>query len=179
FIFGVPDTYQFHKLNIIKQHRHHYSGVASLGPGFVSALQDKLGAGISFHPFININSRLIKYGVVNTYTPHRDLSRWETLYLAGPLQKPVLVLTDNPAVKEANESNLRSAIRVAMLLLPETFTERALYTTITGLSYKGDPRMDVGGDNPHKVENIVRDQLVHFRDPYSGFLRGSSGVSLL
>ena len=166
FIFGVSYTQHWHSLNL-QQHRNHYSAVGSLGSYAVSRLQDSIGAGVYFNPYITVNGTLIKYGVVNLDTLCKDLSEWNTMYVAGRLQKPVKILRDNPSVRLANQVNLMSAVRTALLLLPEDFTENELYSTIAGLSYMGDPRMSVGGDDPRKVANIVKHQLPNFRRLYA------------
>ncbi|RXG61889.1 Phosphatidate cytidylyltransferase, mitochondrial [Armadillidium vulgare] len=44
---------------------------------------------------------------------------------------------ENEELKNALKINLYSALRTALLILPETFTEQQLYTTIAGLSYSG------------------------------------------
>jgi mitochondrial translocator assembly and maintenance protein 41 len=49
----------------------------------------------------------------------------------------VKILRDEPRVRLANQVNLFSALRTAMLLLPEEFTEFELYSTIASLSYMG------------------------------------------
>ena len=89
----------------------------------------------------------------------RDLEEWETLYMAGRLQKPVKILRQDAKLALATKKNLENAIRAALLMLPERFTEEDLYLTIAGLSYSGDFRMLVG-ENPHKVFNIVYAQMV-------------------
>ncbi|KAE8318492.1 mitochondrial matrix Mmp37-domain-containing protein [Aspergillus transmontanensis] len=53
------------------------------------------------------------------------------------MQKPVIVLQDNAAIRDAGRANLVSALRTALLLLPGRFTERELYATLAGLSYMG------------------------------------------
>ena len=166
FIFGVSYTQHWHSLNL-QDHRDHYSWVGSLGSYAVTKLQDSFGAGVYFNPYITVNGTLIKYGVVNLDTLCRDLSEWDTLYLAGRLQKPVKILRDNPAVRLANQVNLIAAVRTALLLLPPEFTEKELYSTIAGISYMGDPRMTIGGDDPQKVNNIVTHQLANFRRLYT------------
>lgn len=114
---------------------------------------------------------MVKYGVVNIDTLCRDLSDWDTLYMAGRFHKPVKILRNDPRVLLSNHANLLSAIRVALLLLPETFTEHKLYTTIAGLSYMGDPRMSLPTENVNKVQNIVNNQLSNFRRLYSPLVR--------
>jgi mitochondrial translocator assembly and maintenance protein 41 len=176
FIFGVSYTQHWHSLNI-QEHRDHYSSVASLGSYAVSRLQDSFGAGVYFNPYVTVNGTLIKYGVVNIDTLCHDLSEWNTLYLAGRLQKPVKILRDNPSVRLANQVNLISAVRAALLLLPPDFTEQDLYATIAGISYMGDPRMSIGGDDPRKVHNIVSNQLPNFRRLYAPLIENLPNIS--
>ncbi|KAL8343805.1 hypothetical protein RB601_004355 [Gaeumannomyces tritici] len=166
FIFGVSHTQHWHSLNI-RQNRHHYSGLASLGSGLVSRVQDRYGAGVYFNPYVQVEGVLVKYGVVNIDTLCRDLLEWDTLYLAGRLHKPVKIIRDNARVRIANQTNLLAAIRTALLMLPEEFTERELYSTIAGLSYLGDPRMRFPTENPRKVANIVGHNAIHFRNLYA------------
>lgn len=176
FIFGVSYSQHWHDINI-SEHRDHYSGVASLGSFAVSKLQDSFGAGCYFNPYVTVNGTLIKYGVVNIDTLCHDLSEWNTMYIAGRLQKPVKILRDNPSVRVANQINLISAVRTALLLLPPDFTEQDLYSTIAGISYMGDPRMTIGGDDPRKVQNIVRGQLTNFRRLYAPLIDTLPNIS--
>ncbi|PGG95937.1 hypothetical protein AJ80_09888 [Polytolypa hystricis UAMH7299] len=176
FIFGVSYSQHWHALNL-NQHRDHYSAMGSLGSYVVSQAQDKWGAGVYFNPYITVNGTLIKYGVVNIDTLCKDLSDWDTLYLAGRLQKPVKILRDHPKVRLANQVNLLSAVRVALLLLPEQFTEHQLYSTIAGLSYLGDPRMSLSSEDPQKVNNIVSHQMTNFRQLYAPLINTLPNVS--
>ncbi|KAI9811509.1 MAG: Mitochondrial translocator assembly and maintenance protein 41 [Thelocarpon impressellum] len=175
-IFGVSYTQHWHSLNL-QQHRDHYSLLGSFGSGLVSRVQDNWGAGVYFNPYVTVNGTLIKYGVVNLDTLCKDLSQWDTLYLAGRLQKPVKILRDDPRVRLANQVNLISALRTALLLLPASFDELQLYGTIAGISYMGDPRMSLPTENPHKVSNIVANQLTHFRRLYAPLIDNLPNVS--
>ncbi|KAI1352033.1 mitochondrial matrix Mmp37 [Xylaria sp. FL0043] len=166
FIFGVSHTQHWHSLNL-SQHRDHYSALGSLGSGAVSYVQDKWGAGVYFNPYVTVDGIQIKYGVVNLDTLCRDLSEWDSLYLAGRLHKPVKILRDDPRVRLSNQINLLSALRTALLLLPPTFTEQELYATIAGISYLGDPRMALPTENPKKVSNIVSHNMLNFRRLYA------------
>ncbi|KAH8804697.1 mitochondrial matrix Mmp37-domain-containing protein [Xylogone sp. PMI_703] len=176
FIFGVSYTQHWHSLNL-HQHRDHYSALGSLGSGAVSWVQDKWGAGVYFNPYVVVNGTLIKYGVVNLDTLCSDLSEWNTLYLAGRLQKPVKILRDDPRVRLANQVNLISALRTALLLLPPTFTEQQLYGTIANISYLGDPRMSLPTEDPQKVANIVGNNLPNFRRLYGPLIENLPNVS--
>eukprot|EP01126_Amoeba_proteus_P061977 TRINITY_DN8367_c0_g1_i1.p1 TRINITY_DN8367_c0_g1~~TRINITY_DN8367_c0_g1_i1.p1 ORF type:complete len:218 (-),score=60.47 TRINITY_DN8367_c0_g1_i1:24-677(-) len=72
-----------------------------------------------------------------------------------PPQPPSTTNEVQNKLEEAFQQNLRSALVVSIYLLPSTFTELQLYTQIVHLSYMGDIRMNVRGENPKKVENIV------------------------
>jgi mitochondrial translocator assembly and maintenance protein 41 len=178
FIFGVSHTQHWHSLNL-GQHRDHYSSVGALGSGAVSAIQDRWGAGVYFNTYVTVEGIMIKYGVVTLETLKRDLREWDTLYLAGRLQKPVKILRDDPQVRMANQINLMSALRTALLLLPEKFTERELYSTIAGISYLGDPRMAFPTENPKKVANIVNNNLQNFRRLYAPLIESLPNVGFV
>ncbi|KAI1113425.1 mitochondrial matrix Mmp37 [Nemania sp. NC0429] len=175
FIFGVSHTQHWHSLNLT-QHRDHYSALGSLGSGAVSYVQDKWGAGVYFNPYVTVEGIQIKYGVVSLDTLCRDLSEWNTLYLAGRLHKPVKILRDDPRVRLSNQINLLSALRTALLLLPPTFTEQELYGTIAGISYLGDPRMALPTENPKKVSNIVSHNMLNFRRLYAPLVESLPNV---
>jgi translocator assembly and maintenance protein 41 len=75
--------------------------------------------------------------------------------------------------------NLIAAVRTALLLLPPEFTEQQLYSTIAGISYMGDPRMSIGGENPGKVNNIVKHQLSNFRRLYAPLIENLPNISFV
>lgn len=175
-IFGVSYSQHWHSLNM-RQNPDHYSMLRHLGSGAVSFVQDKVGAGVFFNPYVEIDGLKIKYGVVNIDTLLGDLTNWNTLYLAGRLHKPVKILRDEPRIRFTNQSNLISALRTSLLTLPEEFTELDLYSTLAGISYLGDPRMTFG-ENPNKVKNIVNNQFINFRNLYSPLLDMLPNVEL-
>ncbi|KAI9308994.1 mitochondrial matrix Mmp37 [Cunninghamella echinulata] len=177
FIFGVSHPGHWHALNI-QQNPHHYSSLKRLGSSTVATLQDKFGAGVYFNPYVEVNGIMIKYGVVSIDKLCRDLIDWETLYLAGRMHKPVKILRDDARVRLANQVNLTEAVRVALLTLPEHFSEKELFEKIAGISYVGDFRMVVG-ENPNKVKNIVGAQLDHFHRLYISLLGDLPNVAIL
>ncbi|KAF2243649.1 mitochondrial import protein-like protein mmp37 [Trematosphaeria pertusa] len=176
FMLATRFSQHFHSLNL-REHRDHYSFLGSLGSGVVSHVQDAYGAGAYFNPYITINGTMIKYAVVNLDTLHRDLTDWDTLYLAGRLHKPVKILFEEPNIRVANQRNLLSAVRCALLLLPPQFTEKQLYSTIAGLSYQGDPRMTYGSEHPKKIDNIVTHQIKNFRYLYHDLITSLPNIS--
>lgn len=54
FIFGVSHPGHWHALNM-QQNPHHYSSVRMLGSSTVSMLQEKMGAGVYFNPYVEVN----------------------------------------------------------------------------------------------------------------------------
>ncbi len=62
-------------------------------------------------------------------------------------------------------------------MLPAEFTEEELFVKITGVSYSGDIRLKLGGENPHKIFNIVYRQLEDFRAIYGPLIDEIPNVS--
>ncbi|SGY84559.1 BQ5605_C009g05704 [Microbotryum silenes-dioicae] len=183
FVFAVSHPSHWHAINMA-QNPHHYSlPMRLLGSDAVAWMQEKgLGANVWFNVDVQIKGKTLKYGVISIDALCRDMLDWETLYVSGRTQKPrrsdaasiphfqVRILKDDARVRLANQVNLASALRTALLRLPEDFTEVELFEEIAGLSYRGDFRMKVG-ENPLKVRNIVAAQLDAFRSLYGGLLK--------
>ncbi len=169
-ILAVDDPVRWHAKNLAVRPQD-YSLLSLLGPHVVADVQE-WGAGMYYNPHVRFGKQEIKYGVTSTRRLLDDLLHWRDLYSAGRLQKPVRTLKDDPEVADAKQTNLAAAVSAARLLLPETFTERDLYATITGLSYGGDVRMGVG-EHPKKISNIVSGSLPAFRALYDDALASS------
>lgn len=171
-IHVVDDLGAFHKRNT-QQLPQHYSTTRVALLNLIQGLE-----GIYFNPYCNINHSVVKYGVVLRHGALRDLTEWLQMYFAGRMQKPVNYVRDNDAmVKFLNQFNLKNAMTLLVIILggarlshrpqvQELFTERQLYEQITRLSYLGDFRMYVGGENPNKVKNIVEKQYALFKQVY-------------
>ncbi|CAI2165679.1 12863_t:CDS:2 [Funneliformis geosporum] len=177
FLFAVGHPQHWHSLNI-NQNRKHYSFMATLGSGAITMLQENFGAGIYYNPYVKIDDTLIKYGVVSIDKMCKDLLNWETLYLAGRMHKPVKILSDDARVRLAQQVNLASALRTALLLLPKDFTEEELYLTISSISFKGDFRKYFG-ENPNKIKNVVSRQMKNFNLLYGGLIQGLPNVDFV
>jgi translocator assembly and maintenance protein 41 len=105
-----------------------------------------------------------------------DLLNWRTLYLAGRMHKPLRIIKDDARVRLTQQVNLTSAVRTALLMLPERFSEVELFERIAGISYTGDPRMVLPAENRGKVGNIVRKQAPQFKELYHRLVTGLPGV---
>ena len=82
------------------------------------------------------------------------------------MHKPIRIIKDDARVRLTQQVNLVSALRTALLTLPESFEEEMLFEKMASFSYRGDPRMKYWGENPKKVKNIVSAQRDQFKELY-------------
>ncbi|QPG74485.1 hypothetical protein FOA43_001815 [Brettanomyces nanus] len=173
-IFAVSYPGHWHSLNL-HQYPQHYSFLRYFGSETISKIAD-WGAGVYFNPFVKMNFTKtqqtkadfqLKYGVTSVENLVDDLTNWTTMYLSGRLHKPVAIVRNAPKISLLEQFNLTSAVKLSLLLLnkPE-INETELYEAITSISYLGDPRVKLGGENPYKVQNIVQGQFESFRKVY-------------
>ncbi|KAF8195560.1 mitochondrial matrix Mmp37-domain-containing protein [Pholiota molesta] len=175
FMFAVTHPAHFHSINM-HQHPNHYPLHARLlGSSYISKMQE-LGPGVWFNAYVPMNGVTIKYGVTTVDNLCSDLLNWNTLYLAGRMHKPLRIIKDDARVRLTQQVNLTSAVRVALLTLPEAFTEIELFERIAGISYSGDPRMLLPAENRGKVANIVRKQSPQFKELYHRLVVALPGV---
>eukprot|EP01039_Chlorochromonas_danica_P009310 gene9310-10276_t len=169
-ILVVEDSLSWHTENM-RMNPSHYSSLLPMNPSFVTSFQEFLPAHFWFNAYVSIPTgpqagRLMKYGVISKTHALKDLNQWNDLYIAGRLHKPVQILQTNEILETAMEQNREQALRAALFLLPEKFTEIELFTTVASLSYVGDPRMLVG-ENPKKVRNLVSPIISQYRSLYN------------
>ncbi|KAF8967146.1 mitochondrial matrix Mmp37-domain-containing protein [Flammula alnicola] len=175
FMFAVTHPAHFHSINM-QQHPGHYPLHARLlGSSYVSKMEE-FGPGVWFNAYVPMKGVTIKYGVTTVDNLCSDLLNWNTLYLAGRMHKPLRIIKDDARVRLTQQVNLTSAVRAALLTLPEEFTETQLFERIAGISYSGDPRMLLPAENRGKVGNIVRKQGSQFKELYHRLVVGLPGV---
>ena len=92
------------------------------------------------------------------------------------MHKPIRIIKDDARVRLTQQVNLTSAVRTALLTLPETFSETQLFERIAGFSYAGDVRMIFPTENRGKVGNIVRTQGPQFKELYHRLVVALPGV---
>lgn len=175
FMFAVTHADHFHSINLHQHPKHYALAPRLLGSDFISRVQT-LAPGLWFNTYVKVKDGVtIKYGVTTVDNLCADLLGWKSLYMAGRMHKPIRIIKDDPRVRLTQQVNLTSAVRAALLTLPERFNERELFQKITGISYAGDPRMSFA-ENPHKIQNIVSAQQEQFRELYHRLVVGLPGV---
>jgi len=175
FVFVVSDPKEWHRKNLHMNKNHYSVLMRAAGLTRILSLMENYGAAAYFNTGVQMLGRTIKYGTISEDNLLKDLTTWNTMYFAGRLHKPVNILTHDfeksPKLLESLKKNLISAVLTSLLLLPESFTERDLFLTITGLSYCGDFRMTFGEDK-HKISKIVDSNITKFRQLYYPVLDG-------
>ena len=203
-ILVVDDTREFHRANL-QRFPHHYAPWLRYGGPDMAAKMQRQGipslrdAHVLFHVVDEDETNSLpkmKYGVVDREDLERDLTKWDSLYLAGRLHKPTLpVVANDHNLLEAQTKNLRAATAAALLLSPQppassstTNTSSttvvpwlSLYRQIASLSYTGDFRMQVGGEDPQKLDKLVQapGQLQRFHNLYRPILKSYETSGLL
>ena len=180
-IYAVRNSIDWHNENLIKN-SNDYS-ILKYGGGKIINTVNNWGAGVYFNPFVQVpvdnnnnnnNNIELKYGITSTKNLIDDLINWKSMYLAGRLHKPVAVIKQSNKFKIFNEYNLTNAVKLSLLLInKENITFNELFLKITELSYIGDPRLKVRGENPNKVKNIVNNQYEIFKILYIPILENN------
>lgn len=190
-ILVVDDASEFHKRNLEKHSDHYAPWLRYSGSEMVDRMQRRFlfkDAQVLFH--VVDTPVKMKYGIVHQDDLLRDLTQWESLYLAGRLHKPTLPITRNPPDEliDAQNRNLKSAIAAALLLLPpaqgdesDTIDWPTFYSQVASLSYAGDFRMKVGGEDPKKISKLVEapGQMKRFQSMYQPILKNLEGNGIL
>ena len=131
------------------------------------------------------SGKRIKYGVVGWDVLRQDLYNWNSLFLAGRLHKPTIMdmCESDGIINSAMESNLNSALRVALLQLSNRndFDFNDVLYKIVGISYTNDPRLLLA-ESPRKIENILIGQKKELEamyiEKYERIVSGASASSL-
>lgn len=163
-ILIVNDMKLWHKENIKKNPKDY----SFIGRNFFlnSSIDEIKGiTGITYQSNIEYKGHLFKYGIIEYGDFVRHMQTWDSFYVPGRFQKPILTIKSNNFIDELILQNRRNACKVGLLCLSNKDL-KDLYLTICNLSYSGDTRMKVA-ENPKKVENIVGASYDKFNEMYN------------
>lgn len=195
-ILSTKCTKSWHSDNLIRNPMHYSSLSRVLGPKFIEIVQN-WGAGVYFNPMVQIRGaedrrkrHLVKYGVISEKRLKNDLRHWDSIYIAGRLQKPTFTLCSCDEILQLQEEyNLRYALSAALLILPQSKCKdddkhvgiEDVFESIAGLSYLGDPRVSAGAEDPNKIKKLVHatGQLDRFYSLYKGQFQKLEEIGLL
>lgn len=159
-ILVSKDTTDFHRDTLNQYPKHYPLLLRYLSPSMISSINDKMGAGVNFCPYVSLDTNKdkvsqFKYGIISKKNLINDLNDWTTLYISGRMQKPIVILRPNEDIMKLQIQNLKMALSAALLLLPEQFSITDLYRTIIQLSYLGDVRMGIA-EHPRKIDMLLQ-----------------------
>ena len=163
-ILIVNNMKLWHKENIKKNPKDY----SFIGRNFFlnSSIDEIKGiTGITYQSNIEYKGHLFKYGIIEYGDFVRHMQTWDSFYVPGRFQKPILTIKSNNFIDELILQNRRNACKVGLLCLNNKDL-KDLYLTICNLSYSGDTRMKVA-ENPKKVENIVGASYDKFNEMYN------------
>lgn len=177
-IVVVNNLKDWHSANINKNPKD-YSLSAKLFFKYAPRKWLRAGGKITYMTYIPFNGSKYKIGTIEKEDFLSDLIRWETFYMAGRMQKPILVVKAPDEIQNAIEYNRNAGLLSTKLLLGSgEFDEEYFYTILAGLSYIGDTRMGIA-ENPDKVLNIVKGRFDFYQDIYGQNLQIRNGKVII
>jgi len=120
--------------------------------------------GITYQSNIDYKNNLFKYGIIEYKDFEKHMKTWDSFYVPGRFQKPILTIITNDKIDKLIYDNRRNACKISLLCMEEDNLDD-LFTTICSLSYNGDTRMKIA-ENPNKVANIVGASKEKFKEMY-------------
>lgn len=169
-IVVVDDLKKWHALNI-KKNPKDYSFSGKLFFKYAPKKWLKAGGQITYMTYIPFDGSKYKIGTIEKEDFLNDLKHWDTFYMAGRMQKPILIVKAPEEIEMAIEYNRHAGLLSTELLLGKgEYDEEYFYTILAGLSYIGDTRMGIA-ENPDKVLNIVKGRFDFYQDIYGSQLK--------
>lgn len=196
-ILVVKDAPRFHARNQ-QLHPHHYAPIFRTSSTRAAWWQEHSSSISSFgrNPkvyfnFVDEGPHWMKYGIITQSDLASDLQHWDSLYIGGRMHKPTATIVGSTSdaidniMRLQQTNNLPAAVSMAMLLAAPNHPDchqntattnqqhnislPALYSQISGLSYTGDFRMQMGAEDPAKIGKLVHSpgQLERFHALYN------------
>jgi len=126
----------------------------------------KKGGRICYMTYIPFEGHSFKIGTIEEKDFLDSLEQWDTFYLAGRMQKPIMIVEASKPIKDSIDNNRRMAIAATALISDERKIPMSeFYETLVSLSYIGDTRMKFA-ENPQKISNIVKGSMDFFEKTY-------------
>jgi translocator assembly and maintenance protein 41 len=168
-IIAVNNTREWHKSN----YALNKSDYCKKGYFFLQTKSSDYLTKINYISYLKDHNNTFKIGVISKSNMEDDLINWRHGLIAGRFQKPIELIKSDSNLENAIKINRLNALRSALILLSQTECQEIdLYKTICSLSYKGDIRVRLGFENPHKIDNIVNGSFDEFRSIYSSLNDG-------
>lgn len=168
-VFLVEDLKSWHLQNIQKNPKD-YSFTGRLYIKLSNLKKLKGHNKITYLSYIKDGDLMFKYGIMELEDFLQSLSEWDSFFVAGRFQKPIVNIASNMYVNRrlidgTIKYNRDCALRIACLFCDSIVSVEKIYTTLCGLSYHGDIRMKLA-ENPDKVKNIVNGSYGEFLEMY-------------
>jgi len=163
-ILIVDNLKDWHKQNIKLNHKDY----SIIGKKFLlnSNINKIKGlTSITYQSNINYKNNLFKYGIIEYKDFEKHMKTWDSFYVPGRFQKPILPIITNDNIDNLIYENRKNACKISLLCMKNN-TLDDLFLTICSLSYNGDTRMKVA-ENPNKVSNIVGASKEKFKEMYN------------
>lgn len=152
-ILVVEDVRRWHKENKkINPGDYSWTGACLLPSPLVKKMSGKTH--IIYQSNIQQEDGVYKYGIISKSDFLVCMTTWESFYVPGRFQKPLLPIVITPEVEVLIQNNRKCAVIAAACFLPRETSYFDLYMYVCSLSYFGDSRMYIA-ENPEKVRNIV------------------------
>ncbi len=171
-ILVAEDVRRWHKENKKKNPGDYsWTGACILPGPLVTKLSGKTH--IIYQSNIEEEGGVYKYGIISREDFFKCMTTWESFYVPGRFQKPLLPIVMTSEVEALLWNNRKGAIIAAASFLPEETSCFDLYMHVCSLSYFGDSRMYIA-ENPEKVRNIVTGSYDRIHEIYLPVLESSA-----
>ena len=174
----VEDLRKWHKDNI-KNNKKDYSFLSRLFFKYAPSKWLKSGGKICYMTYISFKESKYKIGTIEYQDFIEDLTTWETFYIAGRMQKPILIVKADKEIEKDIAYNRVAGMETTKLLVnKKEIPLKDFYIALSSLSYIGDTRMKLA-ENPDKVKNIVEGSIGFYDDNYADKLNIKNGKVII
>lgn len=175
-ILVVEDVRKWHQENKKKNPGDYsWTGACILSSPLVERMSGKTH--IIYQSNIEEEDGVYKYGMISLDNFLKCMGTWESFYVPGRFQKPLLPIIMNEQIERFIWNNRKAAVIAAACFLPEKATCFELYMHLCSLSYFGDSRMYIA-ENPEKVKNIVTGSYDRIHEIYLPVLESCAFLQL-